>query len=792
MANFDELQVKDFGLGLVSNISAVDADKASFRVFKNVAPIQPGLMNALAGSGTAQARVGGTLTNVPALPSGLVQETGFMFHITQPSETDVIVIFGAKSSRDRFYCWPNITSAGAIETAGGSKVSDAAISWLELTEAEFFTTTVVTDAGTGKNWTITGLSNAASSDYYNHWYLWNQTQSYFDYVLDHTNTALVTKFGSATAANNDVIVLMRFPVFKKAATVSPYYQVDDLPVFAKHGENLVIHTGAHNLNSGPDLWLGYIGNGTSGQGYFDDTDLTFNGWHFDASQPWLLKDSDVISGIVATGASTDPLPYSGSGSDFFNVDLNGLYDSIQESNLQTFADNALTPSFGKPNAVEITAATQHATISLAINIRTDQLRQSQHATGSGYPTLWSRRIKKLSFYIAPAETVNYATGDFREKSEYFFVKELDINDASFSLSAGQYVADVTIKGSEYKTAQAYPFSTVNGYISTRIGANTRFEVQAGGRNFIAPIYDSSKKLWRALFSPSERVSPDVYPITNRIDVLHQGIYEIVGIIEQFGRLLIFGRERFVAVDVVQNEGQVSEAYQKIGCKASRALKNIEGLVLFPSERQLFEIFDGNQLQETPAERIRDIWNATTKARQEAAFAGIHRDRREYWISFNDADNAQRIFIFSLKFNVFFEYDSSAVYVDFVEGVDGNMFGLTASTFVELVSSAPTESLAITVKSQTFDDMPAQYRRLKVAYLSPSALTVDILDEDRISALQTVDSKLFLAQDNLQESDSVPISLNTQRCAWQLTRPASTDATFKVDSITLSRRPLKDR
>lgn len=794
MANFENIAINSFDLGLVTNLSAVDADKTSFRTFKNVEPLQPGLLSALSGSGTAQIRVAGTLTNVPALPSSFTQEVAFMFHITLPGETDVIVIFGSKSSRDRFYVWPNISSLGAIETTGGSKISNSAINWFELTEAEFFTATNVTDAGTGKNWTIASLSNGASSDYYNHWYLWNNTQGYFDYITDHTNTAIVTKFGNASAADNDVLVLMRFPVFLKAATVSPYYSIDTLPTFAKHGENLVIHTGAHSQNSGPDLWLGYIGNGASSpQGYLDDNDFDFNGWHFDAAQPWLVEAQNSVSSVGVTGSSTDPIPYSGSGTDYFNVVVSGLYDGTEESNLQSFADNAKTPSFGKPGTGSITAADEHFSVILRVLSMTGLSRQSQHASGSNFPTVWSRRIKKLSLYITAAETVDVSTGKWREKSEYFFIKEIDIDDSGWAAGAGSsFLLTTTITGSEYKTAQAYPFSTVNGYVSTRIGANAKFEANAGGRNFIAPIYDSSKKLFRALYSPSERVSPDVFPITNRIDVLHHGIYEIVGIIEQFGRILIFGRERFVAVDVIQNEGQISEALQKVGCVAPLALKNLEGLVFFPSERQMFEIYDGSQIQETPAERLRDIWSATTRARQEAAFAGVHRDRREYWIAFNDADNVQRVFIFSLKFQVFYEYDSSATYIGFMEGTDGNMFALTSSGIVELVSSSPTESLAITVKSQIFNTSRAQYRRLSTAYLSPSTFSIALLDEDQVSDLQTKETKLFLAQASLQDSDNVPISFETERAAWQLSRAASTDTSFKVDSVTLSRRPLKDR
>jgi hypothetical protein len=795
MSNFDEVKVDSFSLGLVSNVSAADSDKTSFRQFKNFQAIVPGVGSALPGSGVAQLRVEGTLTNIPALPSGFTLEGDpFIFQTVTPGTgSDVIIIFGSKSSRDRFYVWPDITTAGAWSTNTGSKVSNTSINWLELTEAEATTITTVNNPGTGTNLTISGLSNNTSSSYYIRWYIWNQTRSYFDYVLTHTNTTITTKFGNAATADGDTIILMRFPIFKKASTVTPYYLIDTLPSFVRHGENVTIHTGTHDINSGPDLWLGYIGQGTTAQGYFDDNDLDYNGWHFDHAHPFPLIPSDILPGTV-TGASssTDPIPYSGSGTDIYSLFYTALYDGINESRIFYDKDNPLSVTGSEG---EITASDQHFTPKVQINLRTDLTRQSDYASGTSVPTLWSRRIKKIRIYMAQAELLVVAGAFVRPTASYFFIKEIDIDATAWSLVSGQFELDTTIKGTDWVVAQSFPSVTVNGYEGTKVGANGKFEVQVASRSFLAPIYDDTKKLFRCLFTPlrfSGETAPNIFPASLRIDVLHSGIIEILAIAEQNGKLVILGRDKLVIGTVTGvNAGGLEESFHKTGCIAARTVKNLENLLFFSSQEKMFEIFDGNRLaEESPAERIQDIWNGLTVAEKEAAFAGVHRDRREYWIAFSDS-GVQRIFAYSLKYGIIFEYDSDSTYIGFAEGVDGQLYGATSSTIVELVAGTPTESLAITLESQVFNHDPAQYRRLRMAYLSPSTISIVVIDDDEISALREKETHLFLSQSGITEVDK-NISLDTARAAWKLTRSASTDTTLQIDAITLAKRAKLNR
>lgn len=110
MANYEELVINSGHLGLVTNISAVDADKQSFREFKNLQANSPGLLSALPGAGIAQLLVQGISTDIPAFPSGFMAERSYVFHLTTPNPvlqgSDVIVLFGSKNGRDRFLCGP--------------------------------------------------------------------------------------------------------------------------------------------------------------------------------------------------------------------------------------------------------------------------------------------------------------------------------------------------------------------------------------------------------------------------------------------------------------------------------------------------------------------------------------------------------------------------------------------------------------------------------------------------------------------------------------------------------------
>lgn len=785
MANFQELQVKDFGLGLVTNPSATDASKNSFRVFTNLDFTRPGLATAMPGSGTAQLLVDGVATSLPALPSGFTLQNGVICHLpatTSHDKTDYIVLFGTKSSRQRFYVWPNPPVSGAFTAWDTS-------SWVELTEAEATVITAVTDT---THYTIGGLANAATVDYYDNWLIWNNTCSTYDLISGHAvGGVMTTLLGTASVAINDVVVVMRHPIFKKESTVTPQYSVDTLPTYSLRADKLVIHTGVHNINSGSDLLLQFIDQ----RGFFNDFISHFH-WHFDHAQPWEVRkakySADTINNITTptteddASAVVDPIPES----TYYVIHHSFVYDGVEESNIYSDANDLFN---GNHIAVGTSGNRRFKNV-VKLDIRSHFERTSPYTDGSSYGTFFSKRITAMRVYLAQA-TAGTGSSTYRLITPLFFVKEIDINSSSWSFNAGTRRFEITyaLYGRDWNEGQKYPFSLVNGYEISKAGANANFEVQVGGRCFVAPVFDDTQKLYRALFTPirfSGENGPEVLPVINRIDTYHHGVSEITGMVEQYDRLLIFGNNQLLVASVTgENKGQINEAYQKVGCVAHRTVKNLQGTVFFLSERYV-ELFDGNKVIEPPAapfERIRDIFDGFTVAQKQAAFAGVQRNRREYWISIGG-----RIFIYSLLFDAIKEYVSSATYVDFIEGgSDGKLYGLTASGIVELVSSSPTEALTISLKSQVFNTTEASYRRARVSYKSTATLVFYPIDEEEPSALQELDPAIFLAQNELTEVDQ-SIGMQTNKASFRLTRESSTDMTLQIDSVTLARTPKSDK
>lgn len=778
---YQELEIKDFGAGLATNASAVDSAKNSFRVFTNLDFIRPGLATAMAGSGLAQPLHNGIATSLPALPANFTLQNGIMFHKpavpnTDLTKTDCVIIFGTKGARQRFYVWPNVLLTSSIWDTS---------SWFELTEAEEVTVGTVTSTTL---FNLTGLANQATNSYYTGWIIWNNTRSLYDYIYAHSGTAAVsTLFGTAGVTAGDVCVIMRFPIFKKAATITPQYSIDTLPTYAFRADRIAIHTGAHNTNSGSDLLLQFVPN----RQYFNQSSsFAHYHWLLDHAQPWEVKKSkyfpDVINNLTSTTESVDPLPTSA----YYIVHHTFVYDGVEESNIYFDAND----TFGFNHTIANTAGNKRFDNTVKLNPRTQFDHDSPYSTGSLFNTFFSKRITAMRVYMAQSTEVTSGSA-FRPTTPFFFVKEIDINSSGWSQNAGtkNFEISYTLYGRDWNEGQKYPFSLVNGYEISKAGANANFEVQVGGRCFVAPVFDDTQKLYRALFTPirfSGENGPEVLPVINRIDTYHHGVSEITGMVEQYDRLLIFGNNQLLVASVTgENKGQINEAYQKVGCVAHRTVKNLQGTVFFLSERYV-ELFDGNKVIEPPAapfERIRDIFDGFTVAQKQAAFAGVQRNRREYWISIGG-----RIFIYSLLFDAIKEYVSSATYVDFIEGgSDGKLYGLTASGIVELVSSSPTEALTISLKSQVFNTTEASYRRARVSYKSTATLVLYPIDEEEPSALQELDPTIFLAQNELTEVDQ-PIGMRTNKASFRLTRESSLDTTLQIDSVTLARTPKSDK
>lgn len=782
-----EVTIPSAGGGLATNVSAVDSQKNTFRDLRNIREVKPGVWQHIDGnSSSPQVRVGGTLTNIPALPSGFTLERMFVYRKTTPSASDVVVIFGTKSSRDRFFVWPTIT-AGAWVTNTGSKVSNASINWLELTEAEAVTVNVV---GSTTIYTLTGLSNGSSSGYYNGWWLYNNNRATFDYIIGSCGSGssaangVQGKFGITSTTTGDNVVLMRFPIFQKSASVTPYYQIDDLPFFVQHGEYLTIHTGAHDINSGPDLKLGFVGSGATSQGFFDDNDLDYNGWHFDFSHPFSVDTHVPISTITSAASTDDPIPWTSS-TDYYLRHATVLFADNNESRVY------FDPTGGGISAfISIAAADRHIAVAYEVEIWRDYRHRSDYSVPSVDPLVWSRFITKIRLYIAKGELLVAAGSFARPTTDWFFVKETDIDDAGWSTSGTMYTFSTTVKGTEWKAGQEFPFSAVQGFEAQKTGANAKFEAKVAGRSIIGPIFDDSLKSWRCLFSPirlSGETSPDHFPPEFRIDVLHKGIYDIAFIIEQFGRLVLFDRDSTVICEVSgENKGLVQEQFQGIGCKAYRTVKNIGGILYLASDQSPLERFDGTRYQEPSVGfRIKDIWDALTNAQKEAAFAGYHKASKTYVIKMGS-----RIFLYDTRLDQWSEYETALTYVDFAEGVDGQLYAATSSAIYELFADTPTESLACTAEAQVFDGTRQHVKRLRLQYKSNVAIKAWGIDDTEPTTLREKQKVVFLPQANMTDADEA-LSFETPRASVKFQTVASTDPGLEIEQIGFAVKPKRN-
>jgi hypothetical protein len=776
--NDPTIELANGNLGLVTNISAVEGDKASFRTLKNASVERLGLIKDFNGYGTAQLNIAGTLTTIPNLPSGFTAEKAYIFSINEPSNTECIIIFGTKSSRDRFYVWPDIVNGVVTSSGAGTFVSNTSIDWLELTEGEASITVNVVTSST--IFTLTGIENSTTNDYYNQWIIYNSTRSKFDLVKDYnsTNGQFTLKNGITGVTNGDTIILMRFRIHSPGSVIGGF-AVDNeagLPTFVQHGQDVVIHTGAHDMDAGPPYWLGYIN-----RNFFDDSDLDFNAWHFDFSFPFNNRLPDVPVSISNVSESDDPLPDPGVTYwiPFFTIEFDGFQESnifwkIEDDDFFVF-DNAITYTSGQKIQGTIT-----------IDISDSFDTSDPLEVGASRNTFMSRRMTAVNFYLAAGE---FAANNARwvPKTEFFFMQRFDINSSDWSFSTPSFTITFDIFGSHWNNGQRFPFSRVVGHELAATGATAKFEAQVGNRPVIGPIYDTEERKFRLLFATTSDVGfqtmPDVYPLTNRIDVGFAGVSEILGIVEQRGLLNVFGRETMTIADVSGARGGfIQEQVQKRGLTSPRALLNIEGNVYLSTDESILEIFDGNSFAEpSPGFLIKPDWDAFSISEKESTFFGYQKRNKLLFIA---VGTTQRIFVYSLVFNRWLEYESDLTFLNFFAGTNDKLFGITSTTIVEINAETATESTVLTFETQDLVNRTVSIRECEMQYTSDVQMTLSAIDNsESITDLREKDSALFLPQDGMQSIDR-ELAIRTKRPRLKLVSATGTAKNIEIDSISI--------
>lgn len=444
--SFSELRIEDFSKGLITSPSATDLEAGSATSAVNTSFVDQGKLKKSRG---IKAYVS-TVAAFPSFPSGLVIDSFFEAQLSVPSSQKIFIISGVKSSRRRFYVTPWYNGSTWVTTA-----------WVELTEAE--STTV--DASPSPSTTVyglTGLANDGTTNYYSHFYIWNNTRSRYDYILSNTSGGVFTcKHGIPSTAAGDAVVVMRFPVFKEAATVSTFYQVDSLPFFKQHGENVYIHTGSHALTSGTDLTLNY-----SSTKFFNDSNLEYKGLNLDHAHPYRLSDNILITSLVSrafypaeVNETADPLPYTTGVTNNWIFVATAIFDGFQESNIFFTPDVSFSTSTGNRNVATVSDVTAKIRVKFGIAHFSFYRRENEwnlidaagSLTGTSFNSIFSRRIKKIGIYAAISTNTQVTP-----ESPFFLVKTLNIDSTNWA------VPPTWLPGTSYSVNDVVSPSVKNG------------------------------------------------------------------------------------------------------------------------------------------------------------------------------------------------------------------------------------------------------------------------------------------------------------------------------------------
>lgn len=764
MANIDEkIRIEGWQTGLLSDASASDIGEDAATTAENCDFTSAGKLKKSRGCKSF---------GLPALPTGFIEDSFFEMHISVPESKDVMVRSGIQSGRRRFLATP--------------WYDDSAQTWnttahLELTEALITTVSIKNSATSYDLAAATGLS--AQDNGHNRWYV-----SFYDpatptiargedYVLTYTaaNRRIVTKYGVAGTLANDKVLLVRFPVFKlSGSVVTPHYQIDSLPTFTQHGESLYIYTGSHAIDNGPDLWFGFIGTAAARQGYYNDLDLDFRGFHFDHANPFQLPEA-WIGSTADVNETENPLPFV-SANDRWIFKATWLLDGFQESII--FFDE--TTFFF--NSVSLADATTKKTINVSIPFVFYPRFDTWPTTStSGYSSMFSRRIKRILLYVARGQT---GTPNSRPTTPFFLWKDLDVDSSDWAGSS-PYTMSLTLSGIEWDVAQKLPYEINTGHGIENLGANARQGLQAGGFYVIGPIYADQEYKDTFVIAPlsgtlvGKNTMPNVIPLSLWVRCREQGIYEIVTMTELQGRLLVFGANTMAVVELIESTvltGRIVEQFQKRGIISDRGVQVIDGVAYYCGRESLYA-FDGSQVRDI-GDRIKSDWNNISLANRQACFTGFNRRLKQFFVKAGST-----LFVYSTLQDNWKTEILDKTWTYFGIGVDGEFLGTDGTDIFQLDATGYTVSRALHWKSKHFDSNRIKPRRFRASYKGSDLITARIYDEERSSNVPV--ETILLLPETTEKHVNMPISFESTRISIDLQSVSSINDDTEIDYVSLA-------
>lgn len=777
MGDFNKIAIRDFQLGLFTDPDSKDLAPGAASQAQNCDLSSFGKLKKSRGAKAMTLNS----TSLPAYPSGFVDDGFKVFHNTEISDKDVIVVSGTQAGRRRFYITP---------WYDGSWHQD---SWLELTEV-LSATVASTASSTSLVLTTPDLQSAAISstdDYYNKWYIhvWDVSGGAslgWSLVKDYVGSTrtITLKYALTSMAAGDIVTLSRFPVFaySTGATLNPHFTVDSQPQFAEHGERIYIYTGNnHKPENGPDLWLGFLNRqNANSSGYFNDADLDFVGWHFDHLH--LFKPNSGSSGtgwnvgISEQAESNDPLLWQ-SDIPYYIFAATTLYDGFQESNFYfsegtTFDDR-----------VTLTDASRKARISLSILPMLFSAKQSEWASSaSNAPPVLSRRIERLLIYAARAGGNSLTP---RAKTPFFMVKDLPIDSASWA-GSGPYTQTLDITLKEWDFGQKRELSLNLGHDIERISAVAKQGLQVGGNWVSGPYYANNKYPDAVLVAPISSFvvggtsMPAIMAKSLSVQTREAGIYEIVALIEQQGRLLIFGKNTFAVALIQSRDSQIIEQFQKRGLASKNGVQVLNNVVYYAGVDSLYA-YDGSAVRDI-GDRIKSDWSSISLAHREACFTGVSQRLKQFYVLAGST-----LFVWNVLQQNWKTETLDFTWTSFGAGVSGELFGSNGSALYQLDASSYTSSRALSWKSHRINTMRVRPRRFRMSYQTSDLLTIKLYD----ASLSTSVPRQTLYAPSTMKKLNVPVSFESNEVLIEVASASSTNDDLEISEIELAHRSLEE-
>lgn len=780
MGTFHKIGFDRFDLGLYTAPDAMDLPIGAATIVQNCDFENFGQMSK--SKGAKLYTINGNA--LPTMPTSLAVDGICAFEVTRPSSKDMLLITGTVGGLRKFYLTPYWTLAGAwVENA-----------WQDLTEA--VTTTLNGAPGSDTSFTLTSADVSATTDYYKSWWvqIWDVTGAVslgWDLVTAYNGTTKVitTKFGIASAASGDHVLLCRNPIFKGISATPgsgnasvadlEHFEVDDRCTFSVENERVHIYTGnGKPVSTAPDLHLSYIGTDNGAQGYFNDNDLDFQGFILEHAHPFAIENPETANdyiylGLTSQNETDNPLPYDTAGIYNYLVFYGAiLYDGYQESN-HFFAANIPFESFLYRHV-----AITDATTSIAVNVfhrpcltapRKDEYSETADATG--YNSVLSRRAKAILLYAARGK-YNGVSGGFQFASPFFLIKTLPIDDSTWTLAGVapneyfQYDFDFT--GVDWDFAQEFDSVLNRGHIVERVGATANQAVKVAGSWVVGPVYTSFKRNDIIIIAPRTSkfvggvVTPSVLPEKSiKLDSSPHGIPRIIAIASHLDRLLVFGKDTLGIAIVDDINSRFIESIP-IGLTSKRGVQVIDDICYFTARDGVYA-FDGRKPVRI-SEQITTTWEALTNAQREACFTGVNK--KQLWIVAGST-----LFVYDTLKNHWRNETLDLTWTGFFQGHSGELLATNSTSIYELDADSYTTARALRWKSGEINTREILPRRLQAVYSASDLITVKIYDHE-VSTSEPVDTVYLIPSET---SINTKISARAERMSVEILSESSLNA-----------------